>query len=543
MRIAVYTSCAANYLAKALALADSLSRNAPGATLTLCLCDRWPAAVDQEMSHAFKAIWSPTDLGFNNAWIFQHNVMELCTAVKGRALLRLMKESSDADLYLYLDPDVYVYNDLSAIVEYIGDACIGLVPHILLPEESDIGVRLTEMSVTEHGIYNLGHLVIRKGVAADRFAAWWADRLDKYCFDDKEAGLFTDQRWVDLAPAIFDDVRILRVPNLDVASWNLFGRVIRQKKAGNERSFTVNGWPLLTYHFSGTGPTGTHRRVREIFDPGNGATAEIERLYEAAIHKYGQATLARIAPAWDSFDNGKLIPAEARKLYRRHPDLQSAFPDPYATGNDSYFAWLIQHRPALMSAIRLSPARARQAFQELFDEQYYLATYPDAAQSISAGKFSNPVEHYVRLGSRLNYDPNEFFVSVYYRERAKHHDSYLLENGRYGVERTLLWHYIVVGLANGIEPIEFFDSNWYLREYADLEAAFRVGQLTLPLAHYLNFGAHENRNPGPSFNATRYLSDVPEARRLVETRRVRGAFGALVRLGNVEGRLSVPGDT
>lgn len=542
MRIAIYTSCAANYLAKALALAEGLKRNSPGATLTLCLCDCWPASVDPSAAEAFAAVWSPEDLGFDKGWIFQHNVMELCTAVKGRGLVRLMQENPDADLYLYLDPDVYVYNDLAPIVDYMGEAEIGLVPHILSPEESDIGVQLTEMSVTEHGIYNLGHLAIRPGENARRFAAWWAARLDRYCFDDKEAGLFTDQRWVDLAPAIFDGVKVLRVPNLDVASWNLFGREIRQKKAGNERSFTVSGWPLLTYHFSGTGPTGTHRRVREIFDPGNGATAEIERLYEQRIAKHGQAYLSRTPPLWDSFDNGKPIPAEARKLYRRHPDLQNAFSDPYLTENDSYYSWLTQNRPALMSAIRLSPPRARQAFQELFDEQFYLASHPDASEAVGTGKFANALDHYIRIGSRLNYDPNEFFVSTYYRERAKHHDSYLLESGRYSIERTLLWHYLTVGLANGVEPIEFFDSNWYLREHADLEVAFRIGQLTVPLAHYLHFGAHENRNPGPGFNATRYLSDVPEARRLVESRRARGAFGAFVRLGNVEGRVNAPGN-
>jgi hypothetical protein len=337
-------------------------------------------------------------------------------------------------------------------------------------------------------------------------------------------------------------VRILRVPNLDVASWNLFGRKIRQNGGARARSFTVSGWPLLTYHFSGTGPTGTHRRVREIFDPGNAATAEIERLYEAAIEKHGQAYLERLLPAWDAFDNGKPIPAEARKLYRRHADLRTTFPTPYATDGDSYYAWLTENRPALMKAIRLNAPRARQAFQELFDEQYYLATYPDAAEAIKYRKLDTALDHYVRIGSKLNYDPNEFFVSIFYRHRAKHHDSYNLENGDYNIERTLLWHYLTVGLANGIEPIEFFDSNWYLRENSDLEVAFRVGQMTLPLAHYLNFGSYENRNPGPAFNAPRYLSDVPDARRLVETRRVRGAFGAFVRLGNVEGRIQLAGE-
>src|SRR3546814_11023778 len=74
---------------------------------------------------------------------------------------------------------------------------IGLVPHILTVETTDIGVQMTEMSVTEHGIYNLGHLFVRPDENGRALARWWADRLDKYCFDDKTIGLFTDQRWID----------------------------------------------------------------------------------------------------------------------------------------------------------------------------------------------------------------------------------------------------------------------------------------------------------------------------------------------------------
>src|SRR3546814_20040146 len=69
-------------------------------------------------------MWQPHDLGYSRAWVFQHNVMELCTGVKGRALQRLMQDESDADLFVYLDPDVYVYNDLAAADGYLGDSSI-----------------------------------------------------------------------------------------------------------------------------------------------------------------------------------------------------------------------------------------------------------------------------------------------------------------------------------------------------------------------------------------------------------------------------------
>ena len=35
-----------------------------------------------------------------------------------------------------------------------------------------------------------------------RFIDWWADRLRQFCYDEVPNGLFTDQRWVDLAPGV-----------------------------------------------------------------------------------------------------------------------------------------------------------------------------------------------------------------------------------------------------------------------------------------------------------------------------------------------------
>lgn len=535
MKIAVYTSCALNYYAKARALLESIRRNSPNTSVTLCLCDE-PAGDCDPLAQGFDRLWQPPDLGYDRAWVFQHNVMELCTGVKGRALQRLMQEEPDANLYVYLDPDVYVYNDLAAADEYLGDASIGLVPHILAVETSDIGVQMTEMSVTEHGIYNLGHLFVRPDDNGRALAQWWGDRLDKYCFDDKTIGLFTDQRWMDLVPAAFEGVRILRVPNLDVATWNIGGRDIVQKEAGNESSFEVDGWPLVTYHFSGTGPTGTHRRVRQIFAPSNGAVAEIERHYEEAIGRLGQKRLEVVPPVYDYFDNGERIPAEARKLYRLHPDLQRAFPDPYLKDSDNSFVeWLREHRPSLLRGLRVPENRLERAFDDLFDADYYLTRYPDVQQRVASGRYSSALDHYIRVGSALLYDPCELFASRYYIEQARFLDGFHLRQLPRSKRSTLLWHYLIVGLPHGKEPIEFFDSRYYMATYPDVTKAVRLGSITTPLAHFLRWGAGENRRPGPDLDPRKLLDKDPALReRIIGVKR--GVFGVLIAEGRILGR-------
>lgn len=535
MKIAVYTSCALNYYAKACALADSIARNSPNTSVTLCLCDEPDESCDPQ-AHGFTRMWQPQDLGYDRSWIFEHNIMELCTGVKGRALERLMREESDADLFIYLDPDVYVYNDLAEIDIYMGEASIGLVPHILSVETTDIGVQMTEMSVTEHGIYNLGHLIVRPDKNGQALARWWAQRLDKYCFDDKIIGLFTDQRWMDLVPSVFEGVKILRVPNLDVASWNIAGRSVGQGEAGNEQSFSVDGWPLITYHFSGTGPTGTHRKVREIFDPSGGAMAEIERHYESAIAKFGQKRLEAVPPAYDFFDNGEKIPAEARKLYRLHEDLRKHFPDPYmASEGYQFIDWLREHRPGIMRGIRLPDFRLERAFEHLFDEQFYLDQYPDAREAVEKKIYDSAEEHYINEGSSLLYNPCEFFISRYYIEQAKYLEGFHLRGLPRSRKTTILWHYLTVGLQHGLEPIEFFNSQFYISNNPDVEQALRVGSISSPLAHYLHYGSYENRQPSAVLNPAKMLEEEPQLREIIMKQNLRGVLSALLQQGRVLG--------
>lgn len=53
---------------------------------------------------------------------------------------------------------------------------------------------------------------------------------------------------------------------------------------------------------------------------------------------------------------------------------------------------------------------------------------------------------------------------------------------------------------------ELFDADWYLAEYPDVANADLD-----PAEHYLRFGVHEGRDPGPLFSTDVYLRDHPEA--------------------------------
>ena len=66
---------------------------------------------------------------------------------------------------------------------------------------------------------------------------------------------------------------------------------------------------------------------------------ELWEQYKQDLACEGQNDTSFTGWAYGQFDNGESIPAEARRMYRSRPDLQTAFPNPYSTLNPSYLCW------------------------------------------------------------------------------------------------------------------------------------------------------------------------------------------------------------
>ena len=199
----VFTSVTANYLPKAAALAHSVKRLHPEAVFHVVLSDRMPQC-SPATTAAFDHVINVRDLPIENldSWIFKHRLVELCTAVKGTAFQYIAARHGAERIY-YFDPDILVLNRLDGLEEKLDRHSVLLTPHQCDPEIDDRAVFDNEQCCLRHGVFNLGFLAVRMTGQGRRFIDWWAERLRSYCYDEVENGLFTDQRWVDLAPGIF----------------------------------------------------------------------------------------------------------------------------------------------------------------------------------------------------------------------------------------------------------------------------------------------------------------------------------------------------
>lgn len=338
----MFTAATVGYFAKVRTLAQTVKAHDRDVRFVLVLVDRTTLDL-RAIEPTIDEVLSMDDLGIDGwpAWLFEHQLVEACTGVKGRAAATLLRRPCCRSV-VYLDPDIAVFDSLAPVHEALEDAAVVITPHLLDPEISPSGVIDHEIGTLRYGTFNLGFIGIRAGADGERFVDWWSERLLRWCFDDIPNGLFTDQRWVDLAIGMFPFVQVLRHPGCNVATWNISRREVRTSGPGH---YTVNGAPLVFFHFSGYDSGAQQTMLDRYADPLS-AAFEIRRWYDEQLRRNELDVSDRTPWAFSTFDDGRPVLDEHRRTFRHRVDLHAAFPDPFSTAAPSFVEWFdAQHRP------------------------------------------------------------------------------------------------------------------------------------------------------------------------------------------------------
>lgn len=337
--IHVFTSAAFNYIPKVRILFKSLKRLHPEWRLHLALADQLRPEIDLS-DEPFDEIASVADLEIPNwrGWAFCHTIVELATAIKPFMLARLLARPGCRKV-IYLDPDTVAFSRLDDIVAALDEANIVLTPHQTKPEKTLAAVMDNEICSLKHGIYNLGFVAVSATDTGKMFADWWGQRIYHFCRADIPNGLFTDQRWIDLVPAFFEGVAIMRSPRHNVSTWNL---TTRELSTGPNDEYLVDGEALGFYHFTGF-DSGAHRIMAEKNAHGNPVVRSLVDWYQRETEQLASDPLAKVPWAFGVLSNGVPIEKHCRIIYRERIDLQRAFPDPFdASGFNAW--WTTQGR-------------------------------------------------------------------------------------------------------------------------------------------------------------------------------------------------------
>ena len=337
-RIVAYTSINLRYLPKALAWAQSVKQHSPDWETHILLNDAPPDGA---------SFWPHVDVVYPvrnldipslHSWLFAHDVEELCTATKPFYAKHLL--DSGYDYVFYLDPDTRVYRDLDILLSEMEGCDVLLTPHCAAEAIRDSEILHSEISTLAHGVFNLGFIGFKQSPTAHRVASFWKRRLLTHCMKDHARGLWTDQKWLNLAPIYFDGVKICRHKGCNTASWNIAHRTIGRKSG----QWTAGGEPLIFFHFSGY-DRNVPRTMFDIFGKFNGDLERLIAEYDDIVSDFSSSHKEwKSAWAYGYYDNGEEVPNSHRQYYRNRRENMLVFPQPFYTRGDrswlEYLKWL-----------------------------------------------------------------------------------------------------------------------------------------------------------------------------------------------------------
>jgi SAM-dependent methyltransferase/glycosyltransferase involved in cell wall biosynthesis len=309
----ICTIIAKNYIGHARVLAESFYEHHPDGRMSVLVIDDFDRYIEPSDEPFDLIDIDSIGLHERDRMAASYNVTELSTAVKPWLLRRLLNRS-DCQAITYLDPDIWIYDSLEQAEGLALERGLVLNPHLTAPLPED-GLRPHDQDILVAGAYNLGFISMRAGRESDELLDWWSKRLLRDCVMDPENGYFVDQRWIDLAAALFPDPGILRDPGYNLAYWNLPRRALRRE---GDR-YTVDGRPLRFFHFSGFDPLSPRElsrhqnRIQVEDSPALGALCSA---YAEQVLAHGHEEARNWPYDWDFLPGGVTLDRYSRKLHR-----------------------------------------------------------------------------------------------------------------------------------------------------------------------------------------------------------------------------------
>jgi hypothetical protein len=344
-----FTVVARNYLAYAYVLGESVRQSHSDAGFSVFVMDDADGHYSAEITARGLRPLGPADVALPNyrQFVFQYNVTEASTAVKPAIFQYLL--AAGAEKIIYLDPDICCYRRFDEVLAALDHDSLVLTPHSTSPIE---GYFPDDSLFLNAGVYNLGFLAVRRSPVTERFLAWWGRRLQDWCLEQPEIGLFVDQKWMDLVPAYFPEVHILKSLAYNIAYWNLHERWIAPGPEAQAWRVLPGDDPVAFIHFSGMRVEDLERiskyGPRSPFDPHrqrDKARFSLHdrpdllapfRDYAARVTAAGLARYLAIPYAFNSYADGTPISQMERSLFLTSIRWKRRAADPFAGGPRSF---------------------------------------------------------------------------------------------------------------------------------------------------------------------------------------------------------------
>jgi hypothetical protein len=240
-----------NFLPRGLALLNSLEKNAKNFKLYVLALDEDTVIYFQSLGNENVKIITLEEYGvyFKIDKSKYQNEKEFYFSLTPAVCLYILKHYSNINMILYLDADVYLFNDLEILYKEIGNASIAMCSHRI---PWYIG-----MMSKNYGIYNVGVNAFKNDTEGILCLEQWHQDCSTWTQNqlDYPLSYFSDQIWLDKWPDLYKNIKILNHIGINVAPWNAIQYTFTKKN----NQYFVNGVPLVIYHFSSLKKISTNR--------------------------------------------------------------------------------------------------------------------------------------------------------------------------------------------------------------------------------------------------------------------------------------------
>lgn len=230
-----------SHLYKAKALADSLSNS--GSHLHVLIVDALELHPTQSNVSYYSLKSIQSEIGLKLISKYQKQPDKLRWGLKSVFMMLLLESIEQV---IYVDNDIWFYNDPSFLFELLNNNDIILTPHFYdtNPQKNQNWLEAN----FKVGLYNAGFLGANKN--AIKALKWWSEACYYNIKKSYWRGLFDDQKYLDLLPIMFDKVIILKHKGCNLAGWNYLWY---QLNRNSDQSVLIeNKYPLIFIHFAET---------------------------------------------------------------------------------------------------------------------------------------------------------------------------------------------------------------------------------------------------------------------------------------------------
>jgi hypothetical protein len=154
-------------------------------------------------------------------------------------------EQKNYEKVIYLDSDLFFYNDPQFLFEMLKEFRVILTPHWRCAENPTENMPDFIINFID-GIFNAGFVGVNKnGIEVMRF---WANLCLTACEKNRYNGLYVDQKYLDILHSRFEGIGIVRHKGCNVSNWNINDC---KRVVDANRNVMINAiYPIIFIHFT-----------------------------------------------------------------------------------------------------------------------------------------------------------------------------------------------------------------------------------------------------------------------------------------------------